>query len=352
MINQSFWILLNFTFLYSYFKTESRKLIWFPRIIPLRKLITFWGSFFAENKNMNILEFAEKYPTEESCKEDFKQRREQEGVKCKKCGCTEQYWLQAKYQWQCSLCEFRTTLRSGSIMEGSKVSFRTWYMAMTFMTFSKKTISAAELQRQLKHPKYDTVWRLMHKIRQAMWKRDALYQLEGEVEFDEGYFEKATSEKVKLKRGRGSQKQVQVAVMAESTPLENLVTGQKESHCRYFKMKVLSNHLKGSVNEIVKQNFNESSIVFSDKSRSYVDISKYVETHITEKSNKRTTQTTLKWVHIAISNAKRTLLGIFHKIKGKYLQAYLDEFCYKLNRRYFGNRLFDRLTLAVAKQYW
>ncbi|MCB0482228.1 MAG: IS1595 family transposase, partial [Flavobacteriales bacterium] len=42
----------------------------------------------------------------------------------------------------------------------------------------------------------------------------------------------------------------------------------------------------------------------------------------------------------------------YHKIKGKYLQLYLDEFCYKLNRRYFGNRLFERLTLAVAKSYW
>ena len=49
-------------------------------------------------------------------------------------------------------------------MEGSKVSVRTWYLAMAFMTFSKKSISASELQRQLDHPKYDTVWRLMHKI--------------------------------------------------------------------------------------------------------------------------------------------------------------------------------------------
>ena len=52
-----------------------------------------------------------------------------------------------------------------------------------------------------------------------MGKRDALYLLEGAIEFDEGYFEKATSEKVKLKRGRGSQRQMNVAVMAESTPL-------------------------------------------------------------------------------------------------------------------------------------
>ena len=83
-----------------------------------------------------------------------------------------------------------------------------------------------------------------------------------------------------------------------------------------------------------------------------LDIAEHVETHITEKSDTNTTRTTLQWVHIAISNAKRTLLGIFHKIKGKYLQSYLNEFCYKLNRRYFGERLFDRLTLAVAKCYW
>lgn len=70
-----------------------------------------------------------------------------------------------------------------------------------------------------------------------------------------------------------------------------------------------------------------------------------------EKSSKETTNDTLKWVHIAISNAKRNLLGVYHKVKGKYLQLYLDEFCYKLNRRYFGERLFDRMVIAVANNY-
>lgn len=301
---------------------------------------------------MNLLKFMEEFPTEESCKSHFRKQREQEGVKCKKCGTTNHYWLQAKWQWQCSSCDFRTTLRSGSIMEGSKVSVRTWYLAMAFMSFSKKTISAAELQRQLNHPKYDTVWRLMHKIREGMGKRDALYQLEGEVEFDEGYFETATSKQVKLKRGRGSQKQTQVAVMAESTWLENLETNKKSKQCRYFKMKVIDGHQAENINSVIENSFDEKSIVFSDRSTSYVNISDYVETHITEKSDHQTTKSTLKWVHIAISNAKRTLLGIFHKIKGKYLQNYLNEFCYKLNRRYFGNQLFERLTLAMAKSYW
>jgi hypothetical protein len=72
---------------------------------------------------------------------------------------------------------------------------------------------------------------------------------------------------------------------------------------------------------------------FTEKSSSYIDITDYVEIHITEKSNKETTTETLRWVHIAISNAKRNFLGNFYKIKGKHLQLYLNEFVYKLNRR-------------------
>ncbi|MFT7592426.1 MAG: hypothetical protein ACI9UJ_002363, partial [bacterium] len=98
-------------------------------------------------------------------------------------------------------------------------------------------------------------------------------------------------------------------------------------------------------------NFDETHIVFSDQSTSYVNIADYVEIHITEKSSPHTTKTTLQCMHIAISNAKRTLLGIYHKIKGRYLQLYLNAFCYKLNRRYFGHGLFDRLTIAMAKTY-
>tara|TARA_B110000483_G_C18203678_1_gene546512 strand:+ start:62 stop:583 length:522 start_codon:yes stop_codon:yes gene_type:complete len=172
------------------------------------------------------------------------------------------------------------------------------------------------------------------------------------IEFDEAYFSKATPSGIKLKRGKGSQRQQNVAVIAESTPLEDIETGKTSKYCRYFKMKVLTGHAGSQINDVVTQNIDDNSIVFSDKSKLYLDISRFVETHVMFKSNKTTTQSHLKWVHVAISNAKRTLLGIYHKIKGKYLQLYLDEFCYKLNRRFFGNCLFDRLTLAVAKSYW
>mgnify|MGYP003324516904 CR=1 FL=1 len=282
----------------------------------------------------------------------MKETLSKEGIICKKCQSKKQYWLKSKWMWHCSDWGFRTTLRIGTMMENSNLPIRTWYLAMAFMTYSKKGISAAELQLQLNHSRYTTIWSLMHRIRSAMGKRDNLYDLEDMIEFDEVYFALATkaSDRQKLKRDRGSQKQSNLAVMAESVPLEDPNTGKRSKQCRYFKMRVLDTHKKEEVNTLIGDNFQDTSIVFSDKSTSYVDIGDYVQVHITEKSSEQTTTTTLKWVHIAISNPKRTLLGISHKIKGKYLQNYLDEFCYKLNRRYLDENLFDRLVIAVTHQ--
>ncbi len=117
-------------------------------------------------------------------------------------------------------------------------------------------------------------------------------------------------------------------------------------------MKVLDNHKSDSINNLFQENIKNCCIVFTDKSTSYIDIADYVEVHISEKSTIETNSTTPEWIHITINNTKRTLLRVYHKINGSYLQSYLDEFCYNLNRRYFGDRLFDRLTLAVAKSYW
>lgn len=136
-------------------------------------------------------------------------------------------------------------------------------------------------------------------------------------------------------------------IMAESTILEDIETGKIERQARYFKAKVLTDHKVEGTDQTLQQAIaNDDSIVFTDKSTSYVNIADYVDIHISEKSSGQTTKETLKWVHIAISNAKRNFVGTYHKIKAKYLQLYLNEFIYKLNRRYFGERIFDRLVIA------
>jgi hypothetical protein len=74
-------------------------------------------------------------------------------------------------------------------MENSPLPFRTWFLVMLFMTTTKKGISACELQRQIGHKRYMTIWSVMHRLRKVMGKRDDLYQLSDMIEFDEGYFE-------------------------------------------------------------------------------------------------------------------------------------------------------------------
>jgi hypothetical protein len=125
---------------------------------------------------------------------------------------------------------------------------------------------------------------MMHKIRNAKGKSDDLNTLNNSVEFDEGYFEKAIPYSVKLKRDKGSQRQVNAAVMAKSIPLEELETGHKSKHVSYFKMKVLSNYKANNVNQCIADNIDDKAIVFSDKSKSYVDINDYVEIHVCEYS--------------------------------------------------------------------
>ncbi|MFT5158014.1 MAG: transposase-like protein [Bacteroidia bacterium] len=182
---------------------------------------------------MNILKFVEIFPTEESCRIHFREVREIECVTCKKCNSKEHWWLGCKQQWKCKSCSFRTTLRSGTMMQSSKLPLRTWYLAMAFMSFSKKGLSANELSRQLDNKRYGTVWKLMHKIRSGMGKRDAKYKLDGMLEFDEGYFVTETTklEHATTKAGRGSNRVQNVAILAKSTPLENIDKGKK-SKCR------------------------------------------------------------------------------------------------------------------------
>jgi len=298
---------------------------------------------------MNIFTFTAHFGDEQTCRNHFKSQRDAQGVVCKKCGHTHHYWKKDKWSYECKSCKFRTSLRSGTIMQNSNLPFLVWYRAMFLMSTTKKGFSAKEIQRQLGLKRYEPVWAMVHKLRKAMGDRDAKYTLEGMIEMDEGYFtvESSELEQAKGKRGRGAAGKQNVAVMAESTQLEDPKTGKKSSQVRYFKAKVLKTHKADEINQTVEESLDEQSIVLTDKSTSYVDISDYIEMHVTEKSSKDSTKETLKWVHIFISNAKRNLLGNYHKIKGKYLQLYLNEFVYKLNRRYFEDKLFDRLVIAA-----
>ncbi len=97
---------------------------------------------------MNILDFFEKFKDEKACKEYLRDLRMKEGVVCKHYGSRKHYWLVSKWQIQGSSCSFRTTLKSGTVMENSNLSIRKWFLIMLFMTSTEKGMSACEIKRQ------------------------------------------------------------------------------------------------------------------------------------------------------------------------------------------------------------
>ena len=302
-------------------------------------------------KVMTLIDFIQEYPDESSCKAKFKQYREQVGVECPKCGSHAHYWKRDKECYECKRCKHRQSLRANTVMHKSKLPYRYWFIAMHLLTGTKKSFSAKELQRQLGHNRYHPVWHMAHKLRDAMGKRDGEYVLAGRIELDEGYFSTETpcEEKDKpLKRGRGSQRKSKVIVMAESEFVESPKKGQKPRRVGYLKMKVIENLQSDTVNEQVKTLAGEVNEIDTDDSTSYVDLKNFVPKHNAQVIPKQKVGEVLPWVHIAISNAKRQIINTFHDVKPEFLQKYLDEFCYKFNRRYFGEALFNRLLVACV----
>ena len=85
------------------------------------------------------------------------------------------------------------------------------------------------------------------------------------------------------------------------------------------------------------------------------NVEQFVAKHLTipQKVHARVTPSELvdewlPWVHIAIGNLKAFLLGTFHCVTGKFLQEYLNKFCYRFNRREMERDIPNRLlNLAI-----
>ena len=110
---------------------------------------------------------------------------------------------------------------------------------------------------------YNPIWAMLHKLRNAMGKRDSQYELCGTIELDEGFFSTEVPEEEKdkpLKRGRGSQKKTTVLVMAEtaSGKDDNPKNGKKPTAVKHIKMLVVDSLKAVDIDPKVKENINRS----------------------------------------------------------------------------------------------
>jgi len=134
--------------------------------------------------------------------------------------------------------------------------------------------------------------------------------------------------------------------MVESAPDAEAPDKGKGRKVGYLKMKVISDLKSETITTQVKESISSEACLDTGDSTSYVDLKDVVSEHRPVKvADKKQISKVFPWVHITITNAMRWILANHHDIKNEYLQFYLNEFCYRFNRRYFGEDLLDRLMI-------
>ena len=109
-----------------------------------------------------------------------------------------------------------------------------------------------------------------------------------------------------------------------------------------------------TIDKVVVESIEKEAQATTDGYRGYGKLKSVLAGHrVIVEPDKVKSATLFPWANRTISNAKKVLLGIHHNcINSRFMQNYLDEFCYKFNRRYFGENLSDRLILAAVQNTW
>jgi hypothetical protein len=219
-------------------------------------------------------------------------------------------------------------------MEKSRTPLRKWFLAIYLMSKDKRGCSAMQLKRELKIA-YDTAWTISHKIRKAMGDRDANYLLSGIVEMDEGFF--GAPSEGEGKRGRGTDQTPAVIGLS-------LVDGQPG----FVKAQVLPAVNGDFIAAFAEIAIEKGATVTSDGLSCYRKLASKGYIHVPENLDPDENPEHLKWLHIVISNLKDFLNGTYHGIGERHMQAFLDEFCFRFNRRFWHSQLFGRTVAACA----
>lgn len=204
------------------------------------------------------------------------------------------------------------------------------------MATSKKSVSMLYLQRQLGIKSYRAAWLMGHKIRQAMRERDSVYTLKGTIQADEIFIGGKQSRDDQ--RSKGTNKTTFFIGVEEGS-------GDKPRFVTFDELKTIYDQ---SIVCAVEKKIQKGSTIKSDGLGAYKKAGQkgYVlEQSIFQKSPQATVEH-LKWVNMLTSNLKRFLLSTYHGVFPKYRDAYLAEFAYRFNRRYWPEQAFDRLLFA------
>lgn len=294
-----------------------------------------------------ITEFNDYFKDEKTCYDFLEKQRWSNGPVCPHCGSAKAPYKvkpRGKFKdipsYRCSErpCDLPFTVRTGSIFEGSKVELRKWFQAAYELSISKKGISSVELGTRI-GVSQKTAWFINHRLR-AMLKETNPELLTGEVETDETYYSGQNKNRHKSKKVKGTG-------MHTKSPMVGCL--QREGK---IVLKVLD---KGTANgkvikPLIREIIHKSAVIITDGFGAYCGLQKEFAGHETVDHGSGE-YVRGKWHTNSIegfwSQLKRGIVGTFHAVSHKHLQAYCNEFGYRYNTKGLDN--IERFADSIKK---
>jgi transposase-like protein len=283
-------------------------------------------------------EFRSWFPDDEACLDYLDWLRWPAGWSCPVCSC-EVGWALSNGRRECASCGRQTSPTAGTIFHRTRTPLTVWFAAAWQMTSQKHGISALGLKRVLGLGSYQTAWAMLHRFRVAM-VRPGRERLAGRVEVDETYV--GGHEDWAIGRQTETKSRVAIAVEAHEPKAIGRIRLQR-----------VPDVSKASLIPFVKASVEPASTVHTDGWQAYWTLPDHGYTHdrVVVRRGDDPAHVAMPNVHRVASLLKRWLLGTHQgAVKATHLQAYLNEFAFRFNRRRSRARgmLFYRLLDQAA----
>lgn len=291
-----------------------------------------------------VADFNAEFPNDDACLEYVKEQRWPEGItECEKCGRERKHYrVSGRTAYACDHCGNHIYPLAGTIFEKSTTPLKTWFYAMYLMGSTRCGISAKQIQRET-GVTYKTAWRMFKQIR-SLLSEDGGMQLEGStVEMDETYVGGRRRGYIG-RPGAGDKKKTAVVGMVER---------RTDGKVGRVIARVATDAKKDTLHGLAQEYILPSSTVFTDDFSAYDGLEKlgYVHKRIRHSAKVYVVgDTHTQNVEGFWSLIKRGIGGVYHNVSAKYLQTYLDEYCFRFNRRDRGNLLFRAILRRVSER--
>ena len=284
-------------------------------------------------------EFLDWFATEEACLAYLERLRWPDGFVCPACGVVGEPYRSSRARLMCRSCAHQSSVTAGTIFDKTRTPLRVWLSAAWYVTNQKLGVSALGLKRVLGLGSYETAWTMLHRFRRAM-VRPQRELLRGEVEVDETYL--AISDRAKPLASEGRKNKTSKILVAIAVEIH-----QPKGFGR-IRLRRIDSDSDACVVPFVQESIEPGARVRTDGSAAYRSLSKigFEHTRQVMLGAEPPAHVTMPGVHWVASLVKRWILGTHHgSVQPEHLDAYLDEFVFRFNRRTSTSRglLFYRL---------